>query len=80
MFGVAREERVRKRRAKVGSIKPLGSLWDVHFLASCTINLDSILTEFIAEGVRHDLRLVTISSWTIAIGTLQEFSIYDSKA
>ena len=64
-----------KRRTKIGSIKSIGALRDVHLLTLAAIDLDSILTKLVAHCIWHDFMLVTKGARAVAISTLKVLSV-----
>lgn len=75
VFVVSLEEYVGKRRTKVGSIKSIGALRDVHLLTLAAIDLDSILTKLVAHCIWHDFMLVTKGARAVTISTLKVLSV-----
>ena len=78
-FCVAGKERVGQRRAKVGSVKSISRLRDVHLFTSSAVDLYPILSKLITECVRNNFCLIAVSAWAIAIGTLQIFPVDDCE-
>jgi len=72
---VGLEENVGQRGAEVGSIKSISALGNVHLFALGAIDLDSILTKLVAEGVGHHSLLVTEGARTVPVSTLQVLSV-----
>ena len=64
-----------KRRTKIGSIKSIGALRDVHLLTLAAIDLDSILTKLVAHCIWHDFMLVTKGARAVTISTLKVLSV-----
>ena len=79
VFCVTGKERVGQRRAKVGSIKSISRLGDVHLFTSSAVDLYSILSKLITECVGNNFCLIAVGAWAIAIGTLQIFPVDDCE-
>ena len=62
-------------RTKVGSIKSISALGDVHLLTLIAIDLDSILTKLVVHCIGDDFLLVTKGARAIPVSTLQVLSV-----